>query len=383
MNNKRRIYFSVLVAAAWLIALASTAAAGRGTAATASTARDALVTFSGINNHGQIVGTLITKSSVEHGFVWRNGSVKLLGAEADEINERGEILGYAAYSKARGPLRPVLWEHGKTRRLGLHDVGSLNNRGQVLGYAGRISVPCPPASGQSGCYQRHPALWTNGRIRLLPFSPDGNVAMNDLGQVVGQTTGGDAAEWQDGTLTDLGPGDPIAINDRGQILGSRDREVIVWQNGIATDIGTGTPVAINERGQVTWFGAPQKGDQLHTRLWPGDATPDLGGFQGDHLSDRGQIVGSTGDNNVQWWVWQDGTMTRLPKPRGYGGYDQVWAVAINDHNQIVGQVCSSDCLRSPRKEFVVIWTLKGNKVETRRLGIRQFRRALNPKGRRA
>ena len=316
------------------------------------------VTVSGINDRGQIIGNLTTKAGVHHGFVWRRGSLRLLGAQASQINERGQVLGHTQYF---GHDVPALWDNGKRKRLGLSPVFGLNDRGQVLGGKG----------GAGGDYLRggSPALWTDGAIRRLPFLPDWGVAFNDVGQVVGETSHRDVGEWQDGHLTELGPGNPIAINDRGEILGySQDGDVIVWQNGSAIDIGHGRPIAINDRGEVIWYSDENPSGPSDTFLWRNGKSTDLGAVAAVAISDSGQVVGAVenSDGDEYGFVWQSGHLTRLPPPKGYAGFS-TRAVAINDHNQIVGDdLLESQSVRG-RSKFAVLWTLKGGKISTVRI----------------
>jgi probable HAF family extracellular repeat protein len=320
-----------------------------------------------INDHGQVVGELKKDyDGATRGFVWTQGSLKVLGrgefAGARRINERGQILGASGDNE-----HAVLWENGKARVLPFGE--DLNEAGQVLG--GKL------VKNPAGGYSSNFALWTNGNVQRIPFALGTSAAMNDLGQVVGQTTVGRAAEWQDGKLTDLGPGAPVAINDHGEIVGSSGEDVIVWRNGTRSDIGPGEGLAaLNERGQV--IGTHRVGTyELYAFLWSNGTMTDLGSLGGKWsiptgISSRGQVVGYSADKRgvPHGFVWQNGTMTRLPSPRGYRGA-RTRALGINNHNEIIGDNCYADCgIRSgphSGSRFAVLWTLRGNKIKVRLL----------------
>jgi probable HAF family extracellular repeat protein len=151
--------------------------------------------------------------------------------------------------------------------------------------------------------------------------------------------------------------------------------VIVWQNGTPIDIGPGWGVALNERGQV--IGSHQVAQGGHAFLWSNGTMTDLGTLGGKYshptaISDRGQVVGySTDRRGLQHgFVWQKGVMTRLPSPAGYRGA-RTRALAINERNQIIGDNCFMDCgfRYGPYSgdKFAVLWTLRGHKIETRLL----------------
>jgi probable HAF family extracellular repeat protein len=294
-----------------------------------------------------------------HGFVWHNGSLRLLGALAVAINERGQVLGYAKYDNGgtsrTGPLRdPVLWDNGKTRQLSVQRPQAFNDDGQIIGW------------------NDAPVLWWKGVLLWLPFTP---VAINDLGEIVGELNG-DVVVWQAGQLTDLGPGDPTEINDRGEIVGWQNGDAVIWRAGLPTDIGPGRPVAINKRGEVT--GVHDVQGETHAFLWRNGTITDLGSLGGGWsvptaISNRGQVVGDSADATglQSGFVWQHGGMTRLPAPDRYAG-DRTRALAINDHNQIVGDDGNADTERpDAHNRFSVLWTLGRDGVLARTLLFRR------------
>ena len=90
------------------------------------------------------------------------------------------------------------------------------------------------------------------------------------------------------------------------------------------------------------------------------------------ISDRGQVVGYSDDasGTHHAFVWQNGTMTRLPSPTGGG---PAGAVAINDENQIVGDDCY-ECWDDSGQNgpltgsrFAVLWTLTPQGIVTRKI----------------
>lgn len=317
------------------------------------------VTVFDINDHGQVVGELRTEKNGSRGFVWRDGSMRELGqppyAGAWRINEHGQIIG-ASSSASDREEHAVTWVNRKMTDLPQGgSVQAINERGQILGY--RYGP-----RGNDGAVAQTPIVWENGKMRDL-FAGGSAQAINNRGQVAGGTKDGRAVVWQNGTITPLGPGVAIDINERGEVVGQRDERVVVWRKGTTIDLGPGTPVAINDVGQVVgWRGPPGRS---HAFLWQRGTMTDLGTLGGrwsfpTAISNRGQIVGySLSRSGVQHaFLWHDGKMIKLGSPKGNV---RMRAVAINEHNQIIGDNCVADCgRRAPRfrSKFAVIWTLR-------------------------
>jgi probable HAF family extracellular repeat protein len=165
------------------------------------------------------------------------------------------------------------------------------------------------------------------------------------------------ARW---VITDLGtlggPGsEAVAINNRGQIVGSSDTKgdeeihVVLWQKGKKRDLGTlggtyGAAYDINERGQIAGSASTKanRWDPTHAFLWENGKMRDLGTLGGRDseavaINESGQIVGSsmTKGGVYHAFLWENGKMRDL----GTFGGKSSKATAINDRGQIVGTMC--------------------------------------------
>jgi probable HAF family extracellular repeat protein len=220
---------------------------------------------------------------------------------------------------------------------------AINNRGQVAG---------------SSCH--HAFVWQNGTMRSLgtlghPRSDP--LAINERGQIVGSCGDADPRRpfiWEEGRLRDFGTppnsdfSEAVAINDRGQVIGESGiytdtpfatiAYAVLWQHGEVRYLdprGGQEPVAINNRGQALYT----RTRDGHAFLWQTGKRIDLGslavGSSGaSAINGRGQIIGSsyTSRSEKHAFVWQDGKMTDL----GTLGGTESKALAINERGQIIG-----------------------------------------------
>jgi probable HAF family extracellular repeat protein len=182
--------------------------------------------------------------------------------------------------------------------------------------------------------------------------------INNLGQVVGiSQTEGDEAHgflWESGTgMRDLGRFSPVAINDRGQVLGrifpdppgSPPHAALREPDGSMVDLGPFEPADLNAAGQaVGWTTDP--GAVPHAVLWtPGRGLTNLGSLRGIGsqpwaINDAGQVVGDdvtaiVGDNDLQFraLLWEpSGELVDL----GTLGGPLSVARGINGRGQVVG-----------------------------------------------
>jgi probable HAF family extracellular repeat protein len=269
------------------------------------------------------------------------------------VNERGQVLG-ASCDIVGDNCRAFLWQKGAMTDLGaLGHSGvfwplAINDRGQVIGTVDtKAKYVIPGFWSLSGIPQAF--LWQNGRVtKLGALGGPGSwaVAINERGQVVGSA-------------------DTTAKSKSGWTTGMPIRHSFLWENGKMTDLGTlggeaSGAVAVSARGQVIGW-SDTKAEVPHVFLWQNGKMRDLGaGYGGGDyggqpgINERGQIVGSSCRmaTKCRAFLWQNGRLTDL------GALDDAFpestAVAINGHNQILGQVWSP----TSHAQHAVLWTLR-------------------------
>jgi len=289
-----------------------------------------------ITKNGHVSGMSTMTGGSTHGVVWAGGQASDLGtlgglnSIAFGENEHGQTAGEAEtsasdpngedfcgfgthliclpFKSANGVMNPLPTLGGNNGA-----VNMINSRGTAVGFA-ETSVPdaaCPAPQ----VFHFLPAVWRNGKVHRLPTyqgDPDGlALAINDRGQIVGSS----------GTCTTF---QPIALNN---LMGVHP---ILWENGKPIDLGNlgGTTGAaggniawnLNNRGQVIGVSDLAGDTAFHAFLWTrATGMKDLGTLTGDTYSmgsginDEGDIVGVSLDQNFNGraFLWHKGRITDL------------------------------------------------------------------------
>ena len=230
----------------------------------------------GINNNGQVVGYYWSSDGTQsqsHAFLYNNGAVSDLYipdaylSQAAKINDSGQIIGN--YNISSGASEAFLYSNGVATKFTWKNYMrplDINNSGQVTGIYGSNTLSF---------------LYSNGTFIDIGTLGGYSVAnaINDNGQIAGYSNSSidglaHAFLYDNGVMTDLGTlnnYDMITqdINNQGQIVGyyvGNNGYGFIYTNGALYDLLSlidsnsgwtsilGNPLAINDYGQITGQG---------------------------------------------------------------------------------------------------------------------------------
>jgi probable HAF family extracellular repeat protein len=296
----------------------------------------------GINNRGQVCGTVLNDCSVACGSsaaLWTNGQIQNLGAigwdwsYANGLNDYGQVVGLSTTVYLGETWDGFLWSSGQFKDLGtlgdypyFTSANSVNNHGIVV--------------GSSFVYRSNTsrAFIYDGVLHDLGVGDNsGASSINNFNQVVGYV-GSRAFLWQNGTarlLPTLGGTHSFGggvINDLGVVAGTSYLpgdtvyHAFIYKNGKITDLGPGPTEfsqgrGINRSNQVVGFYSTGAVATGRAALWVGNKMQDLNNFidpedgwilnNADRINDLGQIVGG-GTHNGKGSIFVLTPITQLP-----------------------------------------------------------------------
>ncbi len=194
------------------------------------------------------------------------------------------------------------------------------------------------------------SVYWNAGGKLTDLTPgDGRVSttagISDAGVVV-YAESGRFYSWNAGTVTDLGSGNPGAVNGKGQIAGTFSGIFGVWTNGVVTPLpvpssgAAGNASDINNNADVVGSAYYTDTKSYRAVIWRNGTIQQIGVLPGDvssvanAINDAGQVVGYSVSSTGKWraFLWENGVLRDLGFPAG----SQSYAYGINNAGQIVG-----------------------------------------------
>ncbi len=287
-----------------------------------------------LNNLGQVVGAIDSKSHETHAFIWADGMTSDLGtfgakkSMASGINDAGDIVGTIV---TNGERRAFLMHNGQVTTLGvmdtyakLGDEGDKYNGGPgTIYYAPRVVVnDLGQVTGKfaAGNGERS-FIYNGGQTAYFGVLRDGGIfypeEMNNRGAILGRVTQREGKMrnvlWREGQVIELGmvdgiPFHPNAVNDSALVAGSlqptnKPSQAAVWDNGKSRPLATGKfkssfANAINNSGVVAGVCVTAGGGR-HACIWRDGELQDLNDvvelpkgwrlLTADAINARGQI----------------------------------------------------------------------------------------------
>src|SRR5688572_3327949 len=287
-----------------------------------------------MNDVGQVTGTFLSPRGLRLIFVWRNGTLKNLGALGFEngtptdINASGQVTGYVFdVDNGQPTARNIFfWDGNTARNLGDGYGVGINKAGKI---AANATVDIPNVGTDN-----HAHLWNGNSLRDLgTLGGMRSTAhdLNDAGHVTGESQDASGAThaflWNGSTMRDLGTLGGIgsvgfAINALGQVTGgsktaSGANHAFLWDGTTMRDLGPTSPnlscyaLDINDFGQVAGECETLESDIIGF-AWDGSALLGLG-FGAVRASVRsinnsGFVTGTGAESGFYGYLW-DGIAT--------------------------------------------------------------------------
>lgn len=302
---------------------------------------------------------------------WRNGKKEALqntlkdkeyrATETVGMNDQGVVAGNITGQESGAYLlefsRAVVWRRGKMTPLPLmrnmETVASgINSKGEIAGYGFEQTNDALADTDRA-------FLFRKGKIEDIGHGQA--VCLNDRGQVL--------VQWSDPSAFRL------YAKDRGQAIGTPESDTYLWDNGkkrpIAIPQGYGdfeSIASLNNRGEFAgqistghlsrYYSTNTVGRAF---VWRNGRTRVLGTLGGEAsqalgINNRGQVVGKAdvgppdahGDENTHAFLWQNGHMHDL---NGFVSARSGWVLysanGLNDQGWIVGTGSKGTFLLKP------------------------------------
>jgi uncharacterized membrane protein len=211
-------------------------------------------TAMGINDAGDIVGTVLDAGGF-HGFLLSEGVYTTFDTGywtfGSAINDAGQIVGWY---EEQSSSQAFLLEDGLYSVVPPFSGSDIYAEARGIDDSGRIIVTrslAPPLQ-----FRRESFLSEGGTFSVVSAPGATNTLLagiNDAGDIVGTS---DAAGLQrfllrNGVFMPLDlPGDPVGINDSGQILGDN----FLWSGGVVEPLPFGGARGINDAGWIVGHG---------------------------------------------------------------------------------------------------------------------------------
>ena len=305
-----------------------------------------------INDHGQIVGSVINDEDVRQAWFWDGKHGQFLvgdrpdgAGRATDVNAAGHVVGSTLFLRDYSEM-----------------PGSFQFRTRPFLYDGATLTDFEVLNGNS-----------QGRAE----------GINQHGDVVGSSFGGAGDEtavlYQEGAIIELGLGRAFAINKRREVVGGAvvvdNTRAFLYSDGEMSDLGTlggetSTAFDINDRGEIVGSSITASGlsraflyrDGTMVELpVPGETSTALA------INGRGQVVGGSSSvaapGAIDGYVYEAGriSMLRDVVPQD-GCWNRLDPRDINDHGDIVGiGIMNSDASCGEVGRYLVVLTENPNR----------------------